>query len=72
MSIELRNELMSLLTSYSMYGIEEVHVLIAKYTEKDLQEAVLAKDFIGNLLLHCACYHHATFRGDSVVAGQRC
>jgi ankyrin repeat protein len=39
--------------------MEEVNVLIAKYTEKDLQEAVLVKDNNGSMPIHWACTYDA-------------
>jgi hypothetical protein len=44
MSRQLSKALMSLLERQRTSIMEAVNVLIAKYTEKDLQEAVLVKD----------------------------
>jgi len=56
MSIELYIELRSLLQRQATPDIEEVKVLIARYTETDFQEAVLHKDYTGMMLIHHACY----------------
>jgi ankyrin repeat protein len=57
MSRELRNALVSLICGGETDSImEEMHALIASYTEKDLQEAVLVKGYLGWLPIHVACY----------------
>jgi hypothetical protein len=55
MSRELRNALEYLLRWQTGSRMEELNVLIAKYTEKDLQEAVLLKDNSGWLPIHWVC-----------------
>jgi hypothetical protein len=57
MSCKLRKALMRLfLESETDSMMEEVNVLIANYTEKEFQEAVLEKDNNGWLPIHYACW----------------
>jgi ankyrin repeat protein len=56
---ELSNALSSLLRRGTSSIAEEVNVLIANYTEKDLQDAVLLKGNNGWLPIHCACWKNA-------------
>jgi hypothetical protein len=64
MSVDLYKELRELLKKHQfMLGIcliEEVTAVISRYTEIDLQQAVLLQDSMGNLLLHYACYDDAS------------
>ncbi len=58
MSRELSSALMRLLERRQRTSLtEDVKTLIDKYTEKDLQEAVLVKDNFGRLPIHYACIH---------------
>jgi ankyrin repeat protein len=62
---ELCNALVGLLENESDYVAEKVKVLTSKYSEKDLQEAVLKTKYVSRgmgwkgSLLHCACKHGA-------------
>jgi hypothetical protein len=40
-------------------SLEEVTAVTVRYTERDFQEAVLLKDYLGNLLIHYACWENA-------------
>jgi hypothetical protein len=56
MPLELSKALSSLIRRRQTDSImDEVNVLIANYTEKDLEEAVLMKDDHGWLPIHVAC-----------------
>jgi hypothetical protein len=74
MSRELFHALRELLRRRQTYStIEEVNLLIANYTTKDLQEALLVtRDINRKIAAHPFCLHlHGTVGGHSVVAGQR-
>jgi hypothetical protein len=58
-SRELFNALVILLERQTTSIMEDLNVLIANYTEKDLREAVLEKDDDGELPIHTACLKNA-------------
>jgi hypothetical protein len=58
-AVALYKELRRLLQRYDpLPSMEDVDVVLARYTEADIQEAVRMKDYIGCLLLHYACHQH--------------
>jgi hypothetical protein len=58
-AVALYKELRRLLQRNNPFpSMEDVDVVLARYTEADIQEAVRMKDFIGCLLLHYACHQH--------------
>jgi hypothetical protein len=59
MSRELYNALVSLVEEQTDSIMEDVNAVLANYTQKDLQEAVLLKDNSAWLPIHYACWNNA-------------